>query len=118
MPKNSYDYKTRKGIHPISWEDFHGICRALALAVCYFRPEIILAIGRGGYYPGTLIAHTLQAELYPVRLSRRINDVVKYERPRWFVEPPAVVSGHRVLVVDDVCASGFDSLPDHRNCLA
>ena len=59
MSKNPYDYTTRQGIHPISWEDFHGICKALAKAVFRFQPEIILAIGRGGYYPGTLLAHRL-----------------------------------------------------------
>jgi hypothetical protein len=83
MPQKPYDYTTRKGIHPISWEDFHGICKALAQAVSLFQPEIILPIGRGGYYPGTLIAHMLQVEVYPVRLSRRINDIVKYPSPLW-----------------------------------
>ncbi len=106
MSKNPYDYSTRKGIHPISWEDFHGICKALALAVSRFQPEIILAIGRGGYYPGTLLSHMLQVELYPVRVSRRVNDVVKYQRPQWLVEPPSVVAGHRVLIVDEICGSG------------
>ena len=56
MSKNPYDYTTRKGIHSISWEDFHGICKALAKAVFRFQPKIILATGSGGYYPGTLIA--------------------------------------------------------------
>ena len=103
---NPYDYTTRKGICPISWEDFHGICKALALAVSHFQPDIILAIGRGGYYPGTLIAHMLQVELYPVRVSRRINDVVKHQSPQWLVEPPQIVKGQRVLTVDEICSSG------------
>lgn len=103
---NPYDYTTRRGIRPISWEDFHGICKALALAVSHFQPDIILAIGRGGYYPGTLIAHILQVELYPVRVSRRINDVVKHQSPQWLVEPPPIVKGHRVLTVDEICDSG------------
>ena len=106
MPTQSYDYTTRQGIHPISWADFHGICKALARAASRFDPQIVLAVGRGGYYPGTLIAHVLQAELYPVRLSRRVDDVVRYARPRWLVEPPALVEGCRVLVVDEICSSG------------
>ena len=103
---NPYDYSTRKGIQPVSWEYFHGICKALALAVSHFQPNIILAIGRGGYYPGTLIAHLLQVELYPVRLSRRVNDIVKYHSPQWLVEPPQVVKGRRILIVDEICSSG------------
>jgi hypoxanthine phosphoribosyltransferase len=106
MSQNSYDYSTRKGILPISWEDFHGICKALALAVAPFQPEIILPIGRGGYYPGTLLAHLLQVEVYPVRLSRRINDIVKHDRPQWILQPPNEVAGRRVLIVDEICASG------------
>lgn len=106
MAEHPYDYSTRRGVHPVSWEDYHGICKALAQAVSRFGPQIALAVGRGGYYPGTLIAHILQAELYPVRLSRRVHDVVQYARPRWLVEPPALVEGCRVLVVDEICDSG------------
>jgi hypoxanthine phosphoribosyltransferase len=106
MSLNPYDYTTRKGIRPISWEDFHGICRALALAVSRFGPEIILPIGRAGYYPGTLLSHLLQIEIYPVRVSRRVNDIVKYKRPTWLIEPPAEVAGQKVLIVDEICSSG------------
>lgn len=106
MPEHPYDYSTRRGIHPVSWADFHGICKALAQAASHFAPQVVLAVGRGGYYPGTLIAHILQVELYPVRLSRRVHDVVQYARPRWLVEPPALVEGCRVLIVDEICASG------------
>ncbi len=106
MSENPYDYTTRKEVQPISWEDFHGICKALAKAVFRFQPETILAVGRGGYYPGTLLAHMLQIEIYPVRLSRRINDIVQFKSPQWLIEPPAFVKGQRLLVVDEICDSG------------
>jgi hypoxanthine phosphoribosyltransferase len=106
MAQEPYDYSTRKGVRPISWEDFHGICKALARAVSTYQPEIVLAIGRGGFYPGTLITHLLQVELYPVRVSRRINDVVTYQTPQWIVEPPATIKGRRVLIVDEICDVG------------
>ncbi len=114
----SYNYATRKGIRPISWEDFHGICKALALAVSGFRPEIVLPIGRGGYYPGTLIAHLLQIEIYPVRVSRRVNDVVLYKEPRWITAPPAEIARRRVLIVDEICDSGETILMLKDKCLA
>jgi hypoxanthine phosphoribosyltransferase len=106
MSQSPYDYSTRQGIHPVSWEDFHGICKALAVAVSRFQPEIILPVGRGGYYPGTLLAHMLQVELYPVRVSRRVNDIVQHDSPQWLVEPPAWVSGRRALIVDEICGAG------------
>ena len=106
MAKNPYDYENRTAIQPISWEDFHGLCKGLVVAVSHFRPEIILPVGRAGYYPGTLIAHMLQVEIYPVRLSRRVNDILTYKRPQWLVAPPAAVQDHRVLVVDEICSTG------------
>jgi len=117
MSQNSYDYATRKGVHPISWEDFHGICKALALAVSHFQPEVILPIGRGGYYPGTLLAHLLQIEIYPVRVSRRINDIVIFDDPHWIIAPPAEIAHRRVLVVDEICDSGETILMVKEKCL-
>ena len=117
MLQNSYDYSTRRGIHTISWEDFHGICKALALSVSHFNPEAIVPIGRGGYYPGTLLAHLLQAEIYPVRVSRRINDIVRYKEPRWIIAPPAEIVHRRVLVVDEICDSGETLLMVKDRCL-
>lgn len=101
-----YDYSTRRGIWPISWNDFHGLVKALAVAVGPWQPEIILPIGRGGYYPGSLLSHILQVEIFPVRLSRRELDVVVHQSPLWIVEPPPIVAGRRVLVVDEMCSSG------------
>jgi hypoxanthine phosphoribosyltransferase len=91
VSRDPYNYSARKSIHPLSWEDFHGLCKALAVAAAGFRPEIVLPIGRGGY---------------PIRLSRRVNDAVTYKSPKWIIEPPAVVAGRNVLIVDEVCSSG------------
>jgi hypoxanthine phosphoribosyltransferase len=101
-----YDYENRLDVRPVSWPDFHGLCKGLVLAVSAYRPRIILPVGRGGYYPGTLIAHLLQVEPYPVRLSRRVGDVVTYRRPRWLVEPPPAIQDRRVLIVDEICSTG------------
>ena len=48
----------------------------------------------------------LQVELYPVRLSRRVRDVVTYQSPHWLVEPPPAVRERRVLVVDEISSTG------------
>ncbi len=107
MSNSSYDYSKREDIRPISWNDFHGLCKVLAAAAATtFNPKMILAVGRGGYYPGTLIAHILRAEIYPLRLSRRVNDQIVHERPQWLVEPPAAVAGKRVLIVDEIASTG------------
>jgi hypoxanthine phosphoribosyltransferase len=88
------------------------------LSVSHFQPEVILPIGRGGYYPGTLLAHLLQIEIYPVRVSRRINDIVKYNDPQWIIAPPAEIAHRRVLVVDEICDSGETILMVKEKALA
>ncbi len=106
MNDPAYDYSSRKGIRPISWDDFHGLTKALAAAVAPWRAQIILPVARGGLYPGALLAHILQVEVYPVRLTRRVDDVVTRESPEWLMEPPAAVAGRRALVVDEMCDTG------------
>lgn len=104
---NPYDYENRAGILPISWNRFHSLCKGLAAAIAPFQPEIILPIGRAGYYPGTLLAHILLADVHPVRLSRRVHDVVTYETPQWLLKPPKImVANRRVLVVDEISSTG------------
>lgn len=117
MPEESYDYSNRQGVYPISWDDFHAICKGLAQAVSAFDPEIILPVGRGGYYPGTLIAHLLRVEVYPIRLTRRVKDTPTFSKPRWLVRPPRLVKGRRVLVVDEISSSG-ETLDLVRNKVA
>ncbi len=106
MSANPYDYHNRQGITPISWMDFHGLCKGLVQAIAPWQPEIVLVTSRGGYYPGTLIAHMLRIEVYPVRLSRRVQDIVTYEQPQWSIWPPDAVKGKRVLIVDEISSTG------------
>ena len=106
MSANPYDYTHRQGVHPISWEEFHGLCKGLVMAIAAYDPEIVLPVGRGGYYAGALIAHLLRAEVYPIRLSRRVRDVVTHRSPQWMLEPPKLVEGRRVLIVDEISSSG------------
>jgi hypoxanthine phosphoribosyltransferase len=106
MKRKSYDYSHRVSVEPVSWNTFHGICKGLVKVAAGYQPEIILAVGRGGFYPGTLMAHILRTELYPIRLSRRENDVITYDHPQWIARPPVEVRNRRVLVVDEICSSG------------
>jgi hypothetical protein len=103
---NASRYQNRQGVEPISWLTFHCLTKGLAQAVASYHPQLILPIGRGGYYPGTLIAHLLQVEIAPIRLSRRINDQITWNTPRWITEPPPAVWGQRVLIVDEICDTG------------
>jgi hypoxanthine phosphoribosyltransferase len=102
----SYSYENRDGVKPISWDEFYDICKSLALKVRKTKPDIVIGIARGGLYPAILISQFLQKEFYPIRLTRRFNDKIVRESPTWLVEPPQIVNGKKVLLVDDVADSG------------
>src|SRR5512146_1306088 len=106
MDLNYAHYETRKGVQPISWEDYHSICRSLALSAAKFDPQVILGIARGGLYAGSLISHLLRRDFYAVYLTRRHLDQKVSEEPRWLVRPPDLVQGQSVLVVDEISSSG------------
>ena len=52
------------------------------------------------------MAHILRIELHPIRISRRVNDVVTFEKPQWITPPPPAVRDRHILVVDEICDSG------------
>ncbi len=106
MNINYDNYETRQGVQPISWEDYHAICRGLALALTPFDPQVILGIARGGLYAGTLISHLLRKDFYAIYLTRRHLDQKVSELPMWLVRPPEIVRDQRVLVVDEISSSG------------
>lgn len=106
MSEGFYSYESRRGIRPVSWEDFVGISKGLARAVASYEPDIILGIARGGLYAATFLSHLLQAELYPIRLTSRYKDRVMYDEPRWLVKPPPEVKDQKVLIVDEISSTG------------
>ena len=102
----SYDYAHRKGIDEISWERFGELSRALTEHLSGKKIDIVIGIARAGLFPATAVACALRRELYPVRVTRRVNDVVQYESPIWRVDVPATVAGQRVAVIDEIADTG------------
>lgn len=93
----------------ISWHLVARLARELALRVrdSGFRPEVIVAIGRGGYVPGRLLAdHLGLMNLTSFRIAH--YTMGSHKEPVAEVKQPLCVdvSGRRVLVVDDVSDSG------------
>ena len=95
----------------MSWERFHLLARRLAFAIsgAAYSPDLIVAIGRGGYLPARVVADYLDVyDLSDVRvvhyrgMHRQRQAGIRYPLP-------ASVTGKRVLLVDDVNDSG-DSL--------
>ena len=102
----SYNYAHRKGIEEISWERFGKLSRTLTEQLGDKQIDIVIGIARAGLFPATALACALRRELYPVRITRRVNDVVQYESPIWRVDIPSTVAGQRLAVIDEIADSG------------
>jgi hypoxanthine phosphoribosyltransferase len=92
----------------ISWNQYYTLCGELHQRIrdSAFRPDMIVAIARGGYMPGRVLADffdlmnlaAMKIEHYD-RLHKQAEAVV--------VHPlTADINGKRVLLVDDVSDSG------------
>lgn len=102
----SYDYAQRKGILELSWDDFAALSHQLAEKLAVYQPQAIVGLARAGLFPATLTACALRIELYPARLTRRLNDQVICETPTWLIPVSPLVAGKRVAVVDEIADSG------------
>ncbi|NYT04886.1 MAG: phosphoribosyltransferase [Methanomicrobiales archaeon] len=93
----------------ISWERSYMLAKTLAGAILAsgYRPDIVIAIGRGGYVPARVVCDFL---LHDMLTSIKIEHwgVAAEKKPEASVVFPlsADVAGARLLVVDDVTDTG------------
>ncbi len=102
----SYDYAHRQGVRTISWEEFATLATQLAETLEQAGVEVIVGIARAGLIPAAVVACNLRRELYPVRITRRINDEVRFPSPVWRVPVSPEVAGKVVAVVDEIADTG------------
>ena len=102
----SYDYAHRDGRTEISWQTFADLSATLVERLATERVQVVVGIARAGLFPATLVACGLRCEFYPVRVTRRVNDQVTYDRPIWRVDVPRAVEGQVVAVVDEIADTG------------
>ncbi|MDJ0892488.1 MAG: phosphoribosyltransferase [Gammaproteobacteria bacterium] len=103
----------------ISWARFYSLCRRLVARIdaSGFRPEVIVAIARGGYMPARVLADffgVMDLATFRIEHYRRTQ-----KRPETRVIDPLTVdvTRRRVLLVDDVSDSGdtFEAAIRHIN---
>ena len=80
--------------------------RQLAELLEPYQPQVILGVARAGLFPATAVACCLRCEFFPIRLTRRVNDVVVHEKPVWKIPVPGDVEGKIVSVVDEIADTG------------
>lgn len=101
-----YDYANRRGVRFLGWEEVAALGQALAERLEAEPPEIVVGVARAGLFPAFVIASALRRDLRLVRLSRRVDDRVRFEHPVWQVPVPPEVAGKVVAVVDEIADTG------------
>ncbi len=95
----------------LTWEGFGQACRELGelVASSSFRPEILVAVARGGLLPGGGLAYALGLKLTDAINVEFYTDVDETLPDPVLLAPhldTASLKGRRILVVDDVADSG------------
>jgi hypoxanthine phosphoribosyltransferase len=100
--------EARSQIRELTWAEFDRMIQSLArTAQRGFKPDLVVGVAHGGVFVGGAIASAMGCEFFPVRISRRSRDKApRKSAPRAYGKMPPEVKGKRVLVVDDVAASG------------
>ena len=102
----SYDYAHRKGVEEISWEHFAKLASALAERLAGENIDVVAGIARAGLFPATAVACALRRELFPLRVTRRLNDQVTFQHPVWKVDVSKEVEAKTVAVIDEIADTG------------
>jgi len=102
----SYDYGHRSGVEEVSWDAFVSLSRDLAEQLAVMEIDTVVGIARAGLLPATVVACSLRCEMFPVRVTRRLNDEVVHEHPVWKVGVTTEVRGRCVAVIDEIADTG------------
>lgn len=93
----------------ISWSEVERLCQRLAglTRKSGYRPDLVIAIGRGGYVPARLICDYLHIMgLTSIKIEHYLSGADRQEAAVIRYPLKADIRGLRVLVVDDVNDTG------------
>ncbi|HHH38355.1 MAG TPA: phosphoribosyltransferase [Sedimenticola sp.] len=106
--RQSGDAESDKRCERVTWEQFQRLAWVLAAQIrdAGFRPDLIVAIARGGYLPARQLSDCLDIfDLASVRVEH-YHGVHKTRQARVRYPLTAKIDGRRILLVDDVSDSG------------
>src|SRR5437773_10750734 len=87
--------KTPRGVLQVDWAFFGELCRVLALKVFReYDPEVVIGIAKAGVIPGAVVASILQRDFASIAITPEGSVIAG---------PPRLVTGKRVLLVDETC---------------
>jgi len=92
-----------------SWDDIQKLCKVLANKIksSGFKPDVIVAIARGGWVPARILCDLLNVkELYSVKTEHWGVVATPDEKARITQYLNVNLKGKNVLIVDDVADTG------------
>ncbi len=92
-----------------SWDDIYEMCIQIAdqIRKSGFKPDLIVAVARGGWIPGRIMSDLLSNSNVASLKTEFYKDVAETgKKPIISQKVSASVKGKRVLVVDDVADTG------------
>jgi hypothetical protein len=104
----------------ISWDYATSLSRSLAAMIrgSRFQPDIVIAIGRGGYVPARIVCdRLLMNDLTSIRIEHWGTAAHKLDQARIRFPLSVNVEGRNILVIDDITDTG-ETLMAARNYLA
>jgi hypoxanthine phosphoribosyltransferase len=105
---------SQTGVREIGWAAFGELSRRLALQISKrFHPDAVVGLAKGGVFVGSAIAAALGVDFHPIRIEKRSRDPRGPSRIVASRQFPKLV-GKRVLIVDDVVATGQTLAKAHR----
>jgi len=94
-------------VREMSWGQFDGAVQAMAREIATaYTCDLVVGIAPGGLYVGSALASALGKAFHPVRILGRTRDPLTGRMPK-VMAMPREVKGARILLVDDVIASGM-----------
>jgi len=107
----------RKFVHA-TWSDIQRLCEEVAEQIrnSGFKPDLIVAVGRGGFPPARIISDVLDIRrVASVSVEYYISVGETRGKPKIVFPLNADVRGRRVLIVDDVADTGHSlmAVRDH-----
>ncbi len=104
----------------VSWENFYQLCRQLVskLHDASFRPDMIIAISRGGCIPARILCDYLDVFDLDVIKIEHYHGVNRQKAATLRYPLSAKISGKRVLLVDDVSDTGDSFAVGTRHLLS
>ncbi|HVG62625.1 MAG TPA: phosphoribosyltransferase [Hyalangium sp.] len=107
MPTGRDQSRQRSSVKELSWADFDRAVQEMARAIGkVYKVESVVGVAHGGVFVGGALSSALACEFFPVRITRRSRDRSDVNKPQLSGDLPRELKGRRVLIVDDVAASG------------